>query len=1596
MCFNWATMNIPTNSGRRFFGALLPAFILASSFAWGGAVYTIQNGGMPRQFEVADDEVSIFRKTPGLAVDVKTTFAEGAIVKDYGQRVVVRFAQGDWRKVVGPRAIGGAQFEPVMYEQGQTRTDSARRMVTATVLASGANEAELVRISGAASSKATKVEGYVMLTFASPAEALAGTEKLRKGGLKAEPQLRTQMSKMAIPEIPNDTLYLDQWHFVNTGNSGGLPGVDVNILQAWNYQLDAGGPAVAINGYSGAGVTISILDDSLQLAHVDLAPNVVAGDAHYDFNNGDNDPSPEPGSGDYHGTACAGVAAGRGNNGFGVSGAGPLASIVGLRLISGPASDADFAGAFAWAGGTTPVSLDISSNSWGPRSGLMFGPDILAANAIQSSATTGRGGKGVVFLFAAGNGRENQDDVNMNGYANSRHIIAVGAITNAGLQSYYSNNGSSLLISAPSNGGTLGITTTDVMGVEGYSFGNYADDFGGTSSATPLVAGITSLLLEANPNLGNRDVMEILASTASTVDAANPTWRTNGAGFPFSHSFGGGMADATAAVVRALDWENLAPETSSEVILNAPAVPVAIPDANTLGITRAFNFSGTNLRVEHVEVQLDIGHAHRSDLQITLTSPSGQVSRIIEKRNRPFFDSDVDYTDGNLGWTFSSTQHWGEASAGTWTVNINDTEPGTAGTLRKARVRLFGTPSTNSSRITFDKKLVNVSELAGMANLTVRRVGSLAGAASVSYYISDKTAATFATSGVVPPDGDLSDVSGVLDFAGGEEVKLIQVPIHDDALVESDERFIVVLTNPVGASFGGITVQTVEIDDDEGNSVSVIATDTTAFERNLANAQADNGVFTISRKQAVATPLTIKFTITQPAATPAVGDPNYAAQVLDYVSLPLTATIPAFATSVDVVIKPKDDRFSEGTEIVELILTPDANYNLGLPNSAIVNIVDDDLVPVSVTVSQPSVVESDPTDIIFTIIRDTNQLDSPLSIFLEPSGTAVGGIDYSPRLDSVVVIPAGKASTTVSMKASDNNIFNPLKTVILGVSQGPEYKEGFFRSVEFRIFDDEPVPDAVKPTVLIVAPTAEQRIDHPAVVTASGTATDNADGTKNTNAAQVRYRLNGGVWNVATLTNNDWTADITTIASLGNNVIDVFAIDEAGNESKMVSQKFTYVKTRNLTTNVAGAGAGSITADFAGTKPLEVGQEYTIVAKPASGGNLFDGWSGKYTATTKTLSFTMPDEDVALTATFASALIDEAVIGKFAGNVSRTNFKKMGNLFDVATSGHFNATIGKTGKFSGKLIYGGLNYSVRGEMTAQGQFIGEIPRKKNTPLLLNLSLDTLVAGSKQLTGTVSADGIDSGIVCPKVLTKAEALVATTGLVGSYTFQLPAADLLDDSKPQGTGVGTLKLDAKGNVRWGGVLPDGAKVGQVASLSNDKTWPFFLRLNKGRGVMLGTITQTPADMTGFLNWHKVGDPRDKLFPGGFRIENTQLLGSVYSAPGDGVRVLPSFASGNGTLILEEGNFRVPFSAKTVGITDRNKVTIAPVGADKLELAINAKTGATTGNFIHPVTGVKTKIAGVVLQNVGRILGIFEGSTPSSTALQTGRLSITPIAQ
>jgi subtilisin family serine protease len=114
--------------------------------------------------------------------------------------------------------------------------------------------------------------------------------------------------------------------------------------------------------------------------------------------------------------------------------------------------------------------------------------------------------------------------------------ITIGASSDRDCRSGYSQFGSELDFVAPSSGGPLNrrIFTTDLSGAEGYNpNGNYTGTFGGTSSATPLAAGIAGLVLSRNPNLTRKQVRQILGDTADKVGSApyNEKGRNNRYGF---------------------------------------------------------------------------------------------------------------------------------------------------------------------------------------------------------------------------------------------------------------------------------------------------------------------------------------------------------------------------------------------------------------------------------------------------------------------------------------------------------------------------------------------------------------------------------------------------------------------------------------------------------------------------------------------------------------------------------------------------------------------------------------------------------------------------------------------------------------------------------------------------------------------------------------------------------------------------------------------------------------------------------------------------------------------------------------------------------
>ena len=460
---------------------------------------------------------------------------------------------------------------------------------------------------------------------------------------------------------PNDPEFSSQWHLENTGQTNGLVGEDINATYVWH-------------NYRGDGVVISIVDDGLEHSHPDIIDNYNS-TYSYDWCNGDSDPTPNSWNG--HGTAAAGVAAAVGNNSLNVAGAAWEATLAGSTLIACGSPDSMEADALSFRND----KIDIYSNSWGPSDDgtTLAGPGPLTLAAFEEDAYQGRKGLGNTITWAAGNGLGSDDDANKDGYANSRFTIAVTSITHQGEQSYYAEPGANILVAAHSNGDGEGITTTDIVGSGGYTTGNVTNNFGGTSSATPLASGVIALMYDANRFLTWRDVQEILVHSSRMNDPNDPSWNTNGAGHNVSHKYGFGAVDAGAAVSLAANWTTLDQELNETY---GPFIEnFSIPDANSSWSTFPITVS-SQLSIESIDVIVDIDHTHRGDLDIILQSPYGTESWLAVSNG----DSNNDYSD----WQFNTVHHWGESSGGIWNLKVRDASSGETGILNSWELIFHG------------------------------------------------------------------------------------------------------------------------------------------------------------------------------------------------------------------------------------------------------------------------------------------------------------------------------------------------------------------------------------------------------------------------------------------------------------------------------------------------------------------------------------------------------------------------------------------------------------------------------------------------------------------------------------------------------------------------------------------------------------------------------------------------------------------------------------------------------------------------------------------------------------------------------------------
>lgn len=250
-------------------------------------------------------------------------------------------------------------------------------------------------------------------------------------------------------------------------------------------------------------IIIAVVDTGVDLNHPDLRKRLTKG-----YNVLENNDYPDDDNG--HGTHVAGIIASETNNREGIAGITWYNKIMPIKAMGaeGYGSTFDIAKGIIWAADHGAKVINLSLGNYHPSS--------LMKEAIKYAFE-----KNAVIISAAGNDNSNHPSFP----AAYPEVLGVSAVSYSGQRAPFSNYGDYIDVSAPG----VQIPST-------YFNKQYAA-LSGTSMASPHVAGLAGLILSANPNLTNKDVMNIIKSTAYDLGAPGK-----------DNDFGSGLIDVQKAL----------------------------------------------------------------------------------------------------------------------------------------------------------------------------------------------------------------------------------------------------------------------------------------------------------------------------------------------------------------------------------------------------------------------------------------------------------------------------------------------------------------------------------------------------------------------------------------------------------------------------------------------------------------------------------------------------------------------------------------------------------------------------------------------------------------------------------------------------------------------------------------------------------------------------------------------------------------------------------------------------------------------------------------------------------------------------------------
>lgn len=506
-------------------------------------------------------------------------------------------------------------------------------------------------------------------------------------------------------------------------------------------------PEAWMNTTGSPEIVVAVIDDGFDLSHPVFGGTRIHPDATT-FVSGDT--SPEPESGDYHGTPVASISVGSHSNGA-MRGIAPECTLLPVQIPFGPGE--------SFVSGTSMLDVfefvsdraDVVNCSFGtsPSSFPLLHPAFRDA-VTQLTQTGGRRRKGLVMVFSAGNddaptflsandnvngvrflerdlftGQPTITEISANRTVFSRYpmipgVIVAGAMSSTTRKSGYSNWGPHLTVTAPSSNshrlndlhldftapqpglGQIAASNRPTHGTAFRPLANdpftiineafYTDSFGGTSGAAPVVTGIVALMLSANPSLSATQVGQILQATADTdLDTSldllvDPNVQGMTGVFANGRSLFFGAGKANAG--RAVTRARALPGgiSAGGTRRGAASPNRRIPDNAPQGIVSHIEITGAG-PVRSIEVEVDITHTYRGDLRVSLISPEGFVAELHRMQGSFRDDLKRIYTPENQQ-DLANFISAGIAGQGRWTLHVSDNLRRDVGTLNSWSIDL--------------------------------------------------------------------------------------------------------------------------------------------------------------------------------------------------------------------------------------------------------------------------------------------------------------------------------------------------------------------------------------------------------------------------------------------------------------------------------------------------------------------------------------------------------------------------------------------------------------------------------------------------------------------------------------------------------------------------------------------------------------------------------------------------------------------------------------------------------------------------------------------------------------------------------------------